>query len=289
MQKTCRLSLEEKRRLIERDHSVFSIRRQCELLGLNRSSLYIRSRVEPRIESDENLELMALIDRQYMETPFFGSRQMSSWLRRQGYAVGRKRIRRLMKLMGLHGVAPGPETSKKHPENRVYPYLLKDIVVERANHVWSSDITYVRMSGGFMYLTAVIDWGTRYVLSWELSNSLESSFCLKALRESLDRYGKPDIFNTDQGSQYTSGEFTDALLESGIRISMDGRGWAFDNIFTERLWRSVKYECIYLNGYETVPELSEGRGKWFRFYNEKRPQSSLGGDRTPHEAYFGKT
>lgn len=245
--------------------------------------------MEPRIESDENLELMALIDRQYMETPFFGSRQMSSWLRRQGYAVGRKRIRRLMKLMGLHGVAPGPETSKKHPENRVYPYLLKDIVVERANHVWSSDITYVRMPGGFMYLTAVIDWGTRYVLSWELSNSLESSFCLKALRESLDRYGKPDIFNTDQGSQYTSGEFTDALLESGIRISMDGRGRAFDNIFTERLWRSVKYECIYLNGYETVPELTEGLGKWFRFYNEKRPHSSLGGDRTPHEAYFGKT
>ena len=244
--------------------------------------------MEPRIESDENLELMALIDRQYMETPFFGSRQMSSWLRRQGYAVGRKRIRRLMKLMGLHGVAPGPETSKKHPENRVYPYLLKDIVVERANHVWSSDITYVRMSGGFMYLTAVIDWGTRYVLSWELSNSLESSFCLKALRESLDRYGKPDIFNTDQGSQYTSGEFTDALLESGIRISMDGRGRAFDNIFTERLWRSVKYECIYLNGYETVPELTEGLGKWFRFYNEKWPHSSLGGDRTPHEAYFGK-
>ena len=139
-----------------------------------------------------------------------------------------------------------------------------------------------------MYLTAVIDWGTRYVLSWELSNSLESSFCLKALRESLDRYGKPDIFNTDQGSQYTSGEFTDALLESGIRISMDGRGRAFDNIFTERLWRSVKYECIYLNGYETVPELTEGLGKWFRFYNEKRPHSSLGGDRTPHEAYFGK-
>ena len=149
-------------------------------------------------------------------------------------------------------------------------------------------LTRLRMSGGFMYLTAVIDWGTRYVLSWELSNSLESSFCLKALRESLDRYGKPDIFNTDQGSQYTSGEFTDALLESGIRISMDGRGRAFDNIFTERLWRSVKYECIYLNGYETVPELTEGLGKWFRFYNEKRPHSSLGGDRTPHEAYFGK-
>jgi putative transposase len=287
LKKNVNLSLDEKRRLIERENPSISVRRQCALLGLGRSSFYNVSLLGPCRETAENLLLMELIDRQYTETPFYGSRKMASHLRREGFEVGRKRVMRLMRLMGIRGVAPGPDTSRKHPRHPVYPYLLSGVTVERANHVWSSDITYLRMKGGFMYLSAVIDWGTRYVLSWELSNSLEASFCVRALERTLEQYGRPEIFNTDQGSQYTSDEFTGVLKGHGIAISMDGKGRALDNIFVERLWRSLKYECVYMNDYASVPELTEGLTKWFTFYNERRPHASLADDMTPREAYFG--
>lgn len=231
-----------------------------------------------------NCELMRLIDEQYMKTPSFGSRMMSSWLRRRGYAVGRKRVSRLMRKMGLQSVAPGPNTSRPHPEHRIYPYLLRDVPIERVDQVWSTDLTYIPMKRGYMYLTAVMDWHSRYVLSWDISNSMEAYFCVRTLLKALEK-GKPEIFNTDQGSQYTSMEFTDVLSSHGIRISMDGRGRALDNVFVERLWRTVKYDCVYLNNYETVTELEEGLREWFRFYNTERPHSGLPNDMTPLEFY----
>ena len=256
-----------------------SIRRQCELIGLNRSTYYLA----PATESGENLRLMRLIDEQYLKTPFYGSRRMAASLRRRGAAVNRKRVQRLMTLMGLEGLHPGPRTTTAAPDGRAYPYLLRDRVLTRADEVWSSDITYVPMRRGFMYLTAVIDWYSRYVLSWRLSNTLEGRFCLEALDEALSR-GRPEIFNTDQGSQFTSREYTGRLEEAGIAVSRDGRGRALDNVFVERLWRSVKYEDIYIKDYNEVAELESGLTAYFRFYDEERPHQSLA-YMTPGEVY----
>lgn len=232
----------------------------------------------------ENEELMRQIDHQYLLTPFYGSRRMTIILRQKGYDINRKRVVRLMRKMGLAGLAPGPNMTKPHPEHRVYPYLLRDVKITAVNQVWSTDITYIPMKRGFMYLTAVMDWYSRYVLSWELSNTMESTFCVKALEHAL-RTSKPEIFNTDQGSQFTSRDFTEVLQKHSIRISMDGRGRALDNIFIERLWRSLKYECIYLNDYENVPELLDGLRWWFKLYNEERPHTSLLGNLTPRRMY----
>jgi putative transposase len=268
-----------KRPLIEPSNPDLSIRRQCELLDLNRSSYYL----PPAVESEENLRLMRLIDEQFLKTPFYGSRQMTALLRRSGEQVNRKRVQRLMALMGLEAVFPRPRTTMAGSEARVYPYLLRDRVLTRINEVWSSDITYIPMRRGFMYLTAVMDWFSRYVLSWRLSNTLEGRFCLEALEEALAQ-GQPEIFNTDQGSQFTAREYTSRLEEAGIAVSQDGRGRALDNVFVERLWRSVKYEDIYIKNYELVPELELGLRSYFWFYDEERPHSSLD-YRTPGEVY----
>ncbi len=228
---------------------------------------------------------MRLIDEQFLQTPFYGSRQMRRWLRRQGYTVSRKRVRRLMRLLGLQAIFQRPRTSQLHPEHRIYPYLLRDLEITRPNHVWCADVTYIPLQRGFLYLVAVMDWASRKVLSWRLSNTLDTSFCGEALQEALERYGPPEIFNTDQGSQFTSVDFTDALKEAGIRISMDGKGRWMDNVFIERLWRSLKYEQVYLSEYATGSEARAGIGWWMDFYNECRPHSSLQ-DRTPEEAYI---
>jgi putative transposase len=268
-----------RRALIDPDHPQLSICRQCELIGLNRSTFYLA----PATESEENLRLMRLIDEQYLEAPFYGSRRMAASLRRRGEAVNRKRVRRLMTLMGLEGLHPGPRTTIAAPDARAYPYLLRDRALTRVDEVWSSDITYVPMRRGFMYLTAVIDWYSRYVLSWRLSNTLEGRFCLEALDEALAR-GRPEIFNTDLGSQFTSREYTGRLEEAGVAVSRDGRGRALDNVFVERLWRSVKYEDIYIKDYSDVPELETGLAAYFRFYDEERPHQSLA-YMTPGEVY----
>lgn len=267
--------------LIEPGHRDVSIRRQCALLDVGRSSYYYRSQNDA--ETEENLAYMRYIDEQYMKTPFFGSRQMTAWLNRQGHAVNRKRVQRLMRLMGLQGSVPGPHTSKPHPPHLTYPYLLRGMRLEYANLVWSTDITYIPMPIGFMYLVAVIDWYSRYVLAWELSNTLDSRFCISALQCAL-KDAAPVIFNTDQGSQFTSPEFTRELRQRQILISMDGRGRALDNVFIERLWRSVKYEDIYLRDYRTPLELHHGLDAYFRFYNEERPHSALDGA-TPAEVH----
>jgi putative transposase len=256
-----------------------SIRRQCELLGLNRSSYYL----SPAVASEENLRLMRLIDQQFLLTPFYGSRRMTACLERAGETVNRKRVQRLMAVMGLVPLFPRPRTTTAAPDARACPYLLRDRELTRVNEVWSSDITYVPMRHGFMYLTAVIDWFSRYVLSWRLSNTLEGRFCLEALDEALAR-GRPEVFNTDQGSQFTSREYTGRLEEAGVAVSRDGRGRALDNVFVERLWRSVKYEDIYIKDYERVPELVSGLTAYFGFYDEERPHQSLG-YRTPGEVY----
>jgi putative transposase len=272
-------TVDRKRELIEPDHPHLSICRQCELLDLNRSTYYL----PPATESEENLRLMRLIDRQFLETPFYGSRKMAEHLNRSGEAVNRKRVQRLMTLMGLEAVHPRPRTSVAAPGAKAYPYLLRDRKLTRIDEVWSSDITYIPMSHGFMYLTAVIDWFSRYVLSWRLSNTLDGGFCLEALDEALAG-GKPEIFNTDRGSQFTSQEYTGRLEEAGIAVSQDGRGRALDNVFIERLWRSVKYEDIYIKDYELVPELALGLTAYFRFYDEDRPHQALD-YRTPGEVY----
>ena len=257
------------------------MRRQCELLGLNRASMYYQAQPV----SDEDLRLMRLIDEIYTRHPFYGSRRITAQLNReQDENWNRKRIARLMQIMGIRGIAPGPDTSKPHPEHKIYPYLLRDVTVEKVNQVWSTDITYIPMRKGFMYLVAVIDWFSRYVLSWELSNTLDTAFCLDALEQALT-INTPEIFNTDQGTQFTSQAFTGALLDKDIKISMDGRGRALDNIFIERLWRTVKYENIYLNDYQTVPELRCGLKDYFTFYNQKRLHQGLK-YQTPAEVYF---
>jgi len=249
-------------------------------LSIARSSYYR----QPASESPETLALMRAIDEQFLETPWYGSRQMARHLQRQGWRVGRHRIRRLMAKMSLVPIYQRPRTSVPHPEHRIYPYLLRDLLIDRPNQVWCADITFIPMRRGFLYLVAIMDWFSRKVLAWRLSNTMDAAFCTAALEEALARFGKPDIFNTDQGSQFTSAAFTGILTRAGIRISMDGRGRWMDNVFIERLWRSVKYECIYLNAYETGSEARAGLRRWIGYYNADRPHSALGG-RTPDEAY----
>ena len=268
--------------MIDPAHPRLSIVRQCRLVSISRSAYY----GPVRGESPLNLSLMRLIDRQFLETPWYGSRQMARHLRRQGYGVGRKRVRRLMAKTGLAAVYQRPRTSMPHPEHRVWPYLLRNLAIDRPDQVWCADITYVPMRRGFLYLVAVMDWATRKVLAWRLSNTMDADFCIEALEEALSRHGRPGIFNTDQGSQFTSPRFTDVLRRAGVRISMDGRGRWMDNIFIERLWRSLKYECICLNAFETGSEARLGIERWVRYYNAERPHSSLDG-RTPDEAYAG--
>lgn len=270
--------------MIEPEHAKLSIARQCELVGISRSSWYYR----PCGESELNLRLMREIDEQYLITPWYGSRQMARHLRRLGHDVGRKRVRRLMRLMGLRAVAPQPGTSRPAPQHTVYPYLLRDLSIERVNQVWSADVTYVPMAHGFLYLIAIMDWHSRKVLAWRLSTTQDTAFCVEALEEALERYGAPEIFNTDQGSQFTSREWIEVLKGHGIRISMDGKGQWIDNVFIERLWRSLKYECVYLNAFENFREAKQQIGNWMDYYNDRRPHSSLGDlDLTPSEFYAG--
>jgi putative transposase len=263
--------------LVDPGDPQLSVARQCALLGLSRSSFYYRAVAQ----DSEDLALMRRIDEQYLHTPFFGSRQMTAWLRRDGAAVGRKRVQRLMRRMGLQATAPGPQTSRPHPQHPVYPYLLGHLCIDRPGLVWSSDITYVPMARGFLYLVAVIDWYSRYVLSWRLSNTLDGAFCIAALQEALAQ-GEPAVFNTDQGAQFTADAFTRCLKDRGILVSMDGRGRALDNVFIERLWRTLKYEDIYLHAYANGHDLHRGLERYFAFYNRARPHSALGG-RTPAE------
>lgn len=265
--------------LIDGSEAEVSVRRQCELLAVPRSALYYR----PRGESDENLTLMRRLDEQYTKTPYYGVLRMTAWLAREGWAVNAKRVRRLLRLMGLEAIYPKPRLSQPGEGHTIYPYLLRDRRLERVNQVWSADITYIRMARSWLYLVAVMDWFSRYVLSWRLSPSLESAFCVEALRAAL-RHGTPDIFNTDQGAQFTSDAFTGRLKRAEIRISMDGRGRFVDNIFTERLWRSVKYEEVYLKDYQDDQEAQRGLGQYFRHYNGERPHQALD-YRTPAEVH----
>lgn len=274
-------AVEARRALIEHDHPDLSVRRQCDLLDLPRSSCYY----EPATESAENLKLMRRIDEQYLKTPFFGSRKLAKTLAACGRPVNRKRVQRLMRLMGLQALAPRRNLSRPTPGHRVFPYLLRNVEVTHADQVWSTDITYVPLRGGFVYLTAIIDWYSRCVLSWRLSNRLDGSFCIEALEEALAS-GRPEIFNTDQGSQFTSVEFTSRLLERAVAVSMDGRGRALDNAFIERLWRTVKYEEIYLKEYAAADELKEGLTRYFLFYNHERVHQSLD-YQTPFGVYNG--
>ncbi len=267
--------------MIEPRHPKLSATRQCELPALPRASYYHR----PVPESDENLHLMRVIDETYLAYPVFGSRQMASWLRRQGYKVNRKRVRRLMRLMGLEAIYRKPNLSRKHPANPIFRYLLRRLVIDRPNQVWAMDITYVPIKGGFIYLCAVIDWYSRAVLAWELSNTLDAGFCVRAVQRAMAEHGTPEIFNTDQGSQFTSAEFTQPLLAAGVKLSMDGKGRALDNVFVERLWRTVKYEEVYLKSYSSQIEAETNLTAFFRFYNDRRPHSSLGRDVTPMEVY----
>jgi putative transposase len=251
-------------------HADISLRRQCELLGVNRSGLYY----EPLGESEENLTLMRLLDEQYTRTPFYGSRKMVEWLDTQGFEVNRKRVTRLMALLGIEAIYPKPKLSQPGDSHKIYPYLLRGVGVDRVNQVWSTDITYIRMARGFVYLVAVMDWFSRYVLSWRLSLTLELDFCVDALKCALRR-GRPEIFNSDQGSQFTSEKFIGELAAREIAISMDGRGRCMDNIFVERLWRSLKYEEVYLKDYGSVTEARAGIERYFRFYNQERLHQSL--------------
>jgi putative transposase len=264
---------------VERGHGEISVRRQCELLGVHRSGLYY----EPLGESEENLLLMRLLDEQYTRTPFYGSRKMTEWLAIEGHAVNRKRVSRLMALMGIEAVYPKPKLSQPGEGHRIYPYLLRGTTVGRVNQVWSTDITYIRMARGFLYLVAVMDWFSRFVLSWSLSLTMEADFCIEALQRALRR-GRPEIFNSDQGPQFTSQQFTEELAERQIAISMDGRGRCMDNIFVERLWRSLKYEEVYLKDYASVTEARAGIERYFRFYNHERLHQSLE-YRTPAAIY----
>jgi putative transposase len=263
--------VEAKRDLIKENGEAISIRRQCELVGLNRASYYYAA----ASETAENLQLMRLLDEQYMQTPFYGYRRMTVCLRGAGYLVNPKRTARLMGVMGIEAIYPKPQTTMVNPAHKIYPYLLRGVQITHPNQVWSTDITYLPLAGGFMYLTAVIDWFSRYVLTWRLSNTLDSLFCVEALSQALT-LGKPEIFNSDQGVQFTALSFTSLLQQADIQISMDGRGRALDNIFIERFWRSLKYEDIYLNCYDSVPLLVLGLTRYFDLYNYQRPHQSLG-------------
>jgi len=268
--------------MIEPDHPHLSVRQQCRLLDLARSGLYY----QPRGESAENLHLMRLIDEAYTRWPFYGVPRMTAWLIREGYPVNSKRVRRLMRLMGLEAIYAKPRLSAPGEAHKRYPYLLKDVVVDHPDQVWSADITYLRLHGGFVYLVAVMDWFSRAVLSWELSDNLEGGFCISALQEALTK-GRPEIFNTDQGTQFTSEAFTKVLEGRQIAVSMDGRGRVFDNIFSERLWRTVKYEEVYLRDYADMEEARRSLRAYFRFYNEQRLHQALE-YRTPAEVYEGR-
>lgn len=273
-----------KRGLVEPAHPHLSVLRQCELLGLPRASYYYRSKHEGNGESDENLFFMRLLDEQFTKTPFYGVEKMTFWLRTQGYMVNPKRVRRLLRKMGLEAIYPKPNLSKANLEHKIYPYLLRGVKIERINQVWSCDITYVRLAKGFIYLIAVIDWHSRYVLAWEISTTMEVDFCSVALERALAQ-GKPEIFNTDQGSQFTSLEFTGKLAAAQVKISMDGKGRALDNIFVERLWRTVKVEEVYPKDYATVSVAVESLAKYFEFYNGVRYHQALE-YQTPAAVYF---
>ena len=274
------MSRGERKAIITRDHPDLSLSRQCGLLSISRSSFYYVTKGM----SLENLALMRRIDELFLKYPFYGSRQMVRQLRREGVCIGRHRVRRLMRLMGLEAIYQAPRTSDPHPEHRIYPYLLRNLEVTRPNQVWCADITYIPVQRGFLYLVAIMDWATRHVLAWRLSNTMDASFCVEALNEALSKYGTPEIFNTDQGSQFTSFDFTGVLKDMEVTISMDGRGRCMDNIFIERLWRSLKYEAVYLHELTDGFKAERVIGEWIDFYNTERPHSSLDGQ-TPAEAY----
>ena len=275
------MTRERRKEMVEPAHSDLSIKKQCNLIQISRSSWYY----EALGESALNLELMRRIDEQFLKDPSFGARQMARYLRRQGYNVNRKRVRRLMLKMGLMAIYQKPNTSKPHSEHKIYPYLLRGLEITAPNHVWCADVTYIPMRRGFLYLVAIMDWASRKVLSWSLSNTMEADFCVAALKKAMEKYGKPVIFNTDQGSQFTSLAFTQTLVDAEVKISMDGKGRWMDNVMVERLWRSLKYNCVYLHAFESGTEAREKIGKWIRQYNEDRPHSSLD-DKTPFEAYW---
>ena len=272
--------MERRREVVDRHHPSLSIVRQCELLVISRSGLYY----QPKGISEEDLTLMKLIDRQYLMTPYYGARKIAAWLKGQSYSVNRKRVRRLMRLMGLKAIYRHPRTSKPAPGHKIYPYLLGGLKITRPNQAWAADITYIPMARGFLYLVAIIDWYSRYVLSWRLSNTMDAGFCVEALEEALKK-GRPDIFNTDQGAQFTSEAYTGLLEQHGVRISMDGKGSYNDNLFIERLWRTVKYEEVYLKAYQDGRVAQAGLRNYFHFYNTERPHQALG-YRTPAEVFI---
>ena len=266
--------------MIDRTHQL-PVKRQCQLLQLARSTAYYQS----QDISQSDLDLMRRIDELHLEHPFAGSRMLRDWLIRGGFDVGRRHVRTLMRRMGINAVYRKPRTSLPHPKAAIYPYLLKDLVIDQVNQVWATDITYIPLAKGFAYLVAILDLATRRVMAWRLSNTMDTQFCIEALNEAITRYGAPQIFNTDQGSQFTSTQFIDVLKENKIQISMDGKGRWIDNVFIERLWRSVKYEDVYLKAYATILEVKEGLNNYFNFYNQTRPHRSLDG-KTPDEVYF---
>jgi putative transposase len=273
--------MSRRREFVDTSHRDLSLTRQCKLLHISRAGLYYK----PKGESALNLSLMEKIDRQHLKTPWYGARQMARFLRRHGYCVSRKRISRLMRKMGVVALAPGPQTSKRNKAHAVYPYLLRDLKITNANQVWCTDVTFIPMQHGFLYLVAIMDWHTRHVLSWRLSTTQDTNMCLEALEEAVENYGVPQIFNTDQGSQFTSTAWIEALKSKDIKISMDGKGCWVDNVFIERLWRSLKYECIYINAFDTFKEAWAGINHWMNYYNDERPHSSLN-DKTPSEVYL---
>lgn len=270
------MSVPDRRALLDHDHERISVRRQCRLLGIARSGVYR----ERRPANDNDLGLMRRIDELFTSWPFLGSRRLARLLREEGHPINRKRVQRLMRQMGIAALGPKPRTTKPAPGHKVYPYLLRGMTIDRPNQVWAADITYIPIGRGFLYLVAIMDWASRAVLAWRLSNTMDSSFCVEALEEALARFGTPEIFNTDQGAQFTSTAFTGVLLGAGVRISMDGRGRWMDNVFIERLWRSLKYEDIYLKGYADGHEAKAGVAAWVAFYNGRRPHMALG-HRTP--------
>jgi len=270
------MSVPDRRAMLDRKDGKLSIRRQCHLLGIARSGVYR----PPRAANDNDLGLMRRLDELFTQWPFLGSRRLATMLRDDGHAINRKRVQRLMRQMGIAALGPKPRTSKPAPGHKVYPYLLRGLVIDRPNQVWAADITYIPIGRGHLYVVAIMDWASRAVLSWRLSNTMDSSFCVEALEEALARFGTPEIFNTDQGSQFTAAAFTDVLLRAGVRISMDGRGRWMDNVFIERLWRSLKYEDIYLKHYADGREAKAGIAEWIAFYNTRRPHQALE-DRTP--------
>jgi len=268
--------------MFDHEYGELSLRRQCQLFNISRSSAYYK----PRPVKAEDLEIMRIIDEQYLKTPTYGSRTMRNHLRRLGYKINRKRVQRLMRRMGIEAIYPRPRTSKPHPEHRIYPYLLKGVKINQSNMVWAADITYIPMRRGFMYLVVVMDWYSRKVLSWRVSNTLDADFCVSALEEAIGRYGVPEIFNTDQGAQFTGSKFINVLKSNNIRISMDGRGRAYDNIFVERLWWTVKYHYVYLHEFNSGLELREGLKGFFQLYNQERPHQTFD-IKTPDEVYHG--